>query len=51
MALANLLDNKVQGALVRSWVQNITEQDAPSSFFFGLEKKELSISFIIINKR
>lgn len=39
MALANLLDNKIQGALVRSWVQNITEMDAPSSFFFSLEKK------------
>uniref|UniRef100_A0A8P4KAC5 Reverse transcriptase domain-containing protein n=1 Tax=Dicentrarchus labrax TaxID=13489 RepID=A0A8P4KAC5_DICLA len=40
MALANLLDTKVQGALVRSRVQNITEMDAPSSFFFGLEKKQ-----------
>ncbi|KAI3367340.1 hypothetical protein L3Q82_008155 [Scortum barcoo] len=39
MALANLLDTKVQGALVRSHVQNITEMDAPSSFFFGMEKK------------
>lgn len=39
MALANLLDNKIQGALVRSRVQTITEMDAPSSFFFGLEKK------------
>ncbi|KAG7480242.1 hypothetical protein JOB18_046484 [Solea senegalensis] len=39
MALAKLLDTKVQGALVRSRVQNITEMDAPSSFFFGLEKK------------
>ncbi|KAI3364782.1 hypothetical protein L3Q82_000910 [Scortum barcoo] len=33
MALASLLDVKVQGALVRSRVQNITEMDAPSSFF------------------
>ncbi|KAK0147956.1 Transposon TX1 uncharacterized protein [Merluccius polli] len=40
MALANLLDTKVQGALVRSRIQNITEMDAPSSFFFGLEKKQ-----------
>ncbi|KAG7478859.1 hypothetical protein JOB18_010430 [Solea senegalensis] len=39
LALAKLLDTKVQGALVRSRVQNITEMDAPSSFFFGLEKK------------
>ncbi|KAI3355583.1 hypothetical protein L3Q82_018417, partial [Scortum barcoo] len=36
---ASLLDTKVQGALVRSCVQNITEMDAPSSFFFGMEKK------------
>ena len=40
MALANLLDTKVQSELVRSRVQNITEMDAPSSFFFGLEKKQ-----------
>ncbi len=40
MALANLLDTKVQGALVRSRVQNITEMDAPSNFFFGLEKRQ-----------
>lgn len=39
MALASLLDTRVQGALVRSRVQNITEMDAPSCFFFGLEKK------------
>ena len=39
MALTNLLDTKVQGALVRSWFQNIKEMDAPSSYFFGLEKR------------
>uniref|UniRef100_A0A3B5R4A8 Reverse transcriptase domain-containing protein n=1 Tax=Xiphophorus maculatus TaxID=8083 RepID=A0A3B5R4A8_XIPMA len=39
LVLANLLENKVQGALVRSRVQNIAEMDAPSSFFFGLERK------------
>uniref|UniRef100_A0A3Q2ZXK0 Reverse transcriptase domain-containing protein n=1 Tax=Kryptolebias marmoratus TaxID=37003 RepID=A0A3Q2ZXK0_KRYMA len=39
LALANLLENKVQGALVRSRVQNITEMDAPSSFFFSLERR------------
>ena len=39
MALANLLDTKVQGALVRSRVQNISAMDVPSNFFFGLEKK------------
>ncbi|KAJ3584784.1 hypothetical protein NHX12_015279, partial [Muraenolepis orangiensis] len=38
MALANLLDVKVQGALVRSQFLNINEMDAPTSFFFGLEK-------------
>ncbi|KAJ3601544.1 hypothetical protein NHX12_032512 [Muraenolepis orangiensis] len=39
MALANLLDVKVQGALVRSQFLNTNEMDAPTSFFFGLEKK------------
>ena len=39
LALVNLLDTKVHGALIRSRVQNISEMDAPSSFFFGLERK------------
>ncbi|TWW81732.1 Transposon TX1 uncharacterized 82 kDa protein ORF 1 [Takifugu flavidus] len=39
MALANLLDTKVQGALVRSRIQDIAEMDTPSTFFFGLERK------------
>ncbi|KAJ4941430.1 hypothetical protein JOQ06_011309 [Pogonophryne albipinna] len=39
IALANLLDVKVQGALVRSRFLNTNEMDAPTSFFFGLEKK------------
>uniref|UniRef100_A0AAQ4RMD0 Reverse transcriptase domain-containing protein n=1 Tax=Gasterosteus aculeatus aculeatus TaxID=481459 RepID=A0AAQ4RMD0_GASAC len=39
MALADLFNVKVQGALVRSRFQTITEMDTPSSFFFGLEKK------------
>ncbi|KAJ4933329.1 hypothetical protein JOQ06_030161, partial [Pogonophryne albipinna] len=39
MALANLLDVKGQGALVRSRFLNTNEMDAPTSFFFGLEKK------------
>ncbi|KAI3354586.1 hypothetical protein L3Q82_019090, partial [Scortum barcoo] len=39
LALANLLESKVQGALVRSRFQNIAEMDTPSSFFFGLERK------------
>lgn len=39
MALANLLENRVQGALIRSQFLDITEMDAPSNFFFRLEKK------------
>ena len=39
MALANLLGVKVQGALVRSRFQTIRDMDAPSAFFFSLEKK------------
>ncbi|TWW81692.1 Transposon TX1 uncharacterized 149 kDa protein ORF 2 [Takifugu flavidus] len=39
MALANLLDTKVQGALVRSRIQDIAEMDTPSTFFFGLDRK------------
>ncbi|TWW77606.1 Transposon TX1 uncharacterized 149 kDa protein ORF 2 [Takifugu flavidus] len=39
MVLASLLDSQVQGALVRSRIQDLTEMDAPSSFFCGLEKK------------
>lgn len=39
MALANLLDKKVQSVLVWSCIQNTTQIDAPSSFFFNLEKK------------
>ncbi|TWW77604.1 hypothetical protein D4764_12G0009940 [Takifugu flavidus] len=38
MALANLLGARAQGALVRSRIQNISEMDAPSSFF-GLKRK------------
>ena len=39
MALADLLESKVQGALVRSRFQNISDMDAPTSYFFSLEKK------------
>lgn len=39
MTLASLQNSKVQGALVRSRVQNITEMNAPASFFFGLEER------------
>lgn len=37
--LDNLLHMKVQGALVWSRYHNINDMDAPSSFFFSLEKK------------
>ncbi len=37
--LADLLGIKAQGALVRSRYQNLTQMDAPSKFFFSLEKK------------
>lgn len=39
MALANLLDTQVQGALVRSRIQDITQMDAPTGHFFGLERR------------
>ncbi|KAK0155419.1 Transposon TX1 uncharacterized protein [Merluccius polli] len=38
-AIANLLGVSAQGALVRSRFMNITQMDAPSRFFFGLERK------------
>ena len=38
-AIANLLGVAAQGALVRSRFMNITQMDAPSRFFFGLEQK------------
>jgi len=38
MALADLFEVKVQGALVRSRFKTIAEMDTPSSFF-GLERK------------
>lgn len=37
--LGDLLAVKVQGALVRSRFQNIDQMDAPTKFFFNLEKK------------
>lgn len=39
MVLANLLGVKAKGALVRSRYQNLTQMDAPSKFFFNLERK------------
>ena len=38
-ALRDLLGTKAQGALVRSRFQSATLMDAPSKFFFGLEKR------------
>lgn len=38
-SLVDLLDMKVQGALVRARFQGLTEVDKPTKFFFGLEKK------------
>ncbi|KAI3364562.1 hypothetical protein L3Q82_011348, partial [Scortum barcoo] len=38
-ALANLLGVTAHGALVRSRFLDISQMDAPSQFFFGLEKK------------
>ena len=38
-ALTDLLGTKAQGALVRSPFQSAALMDAPSKFFFGLEKK------------
>jgi len=37
--LVDLLGLRAQGALVRSRFQNVFEMDAPSKFFFNLEKK------------
>ncbi|TWW54634.1 hypothetical protein D4764_0192100 [Takifugu flavidus] len=52
MALASLLDSQVQGALVRSRIQDLTEMDAPSSFFFGLKKcTEPDNPFTVIEHR
>lgn len=39
LALSNLLGFSAQGALVRSRYQDIVKMDAPSHFFFGLERK------------
>ncbi len=45
-SLNNLLDLAAQGALVRSRFQNIELMDAPSKFFFNLEKKNGQKRFI-----
>ncbi len=37
--LADLLGHKAQGVLVRSRFQSIDQMDAPSKYFFSLEKK------------
>ncbi len=38
-SLSELLDLTIQGAFIRSRFQNIESMDAPSKFFFNLEKK------------
>ncbi|KAI7801458.1 pol-like protein [Triplophysa rosa] len=38
-ALVDLLGTRTQGAFVRSRFQMLTQMDAPSRFFFGLERK------------
>lgn len=45
-ALRDLLGTKVQGALVRSRFQSVALMDAPSKFFFGLEKKNGQSRFL-----
>ncbi len=37
--LSDLVGGKAQGALVRSRFQNIDQLDAPTKFFFNLEKR------------
>ncbi|KAL7842571.1 hypothetical protein SRHO_G00242600 [Serrasalmus rhombeus] len=44
--LADLLGITAQGALVRSRFRNVTELDAPSKFFFGLERKNRQKRFM-----
>uniref|UniRef100_A0A8C2FKM2 Reverse transcriptase domain-containing protein n=1 Tax=Cyprinus carpio TaxID=7962 RepID=A0A8C2FKM2_CYPCA len=44
--LADLLGHKVQGALVRSRFQSVDQMDAPSQYFFNLEKKNGQKRFI-----
>ncbi|KAK3535352.1 hypothetical protein QTP70_009669 [Hemibagrus guttatus] len=44
--LDELLDTTVQGVLVRSRFKSATEMDAPSKFFFSLEKKNGQKRFI-----
>ncbi|MGH0122266.1 UNVERIFIED_CONTAM: hypothetical protein FKN15_040593 [Acipenser sinensis] len=38
-SLAELLDSQVQGALVRSRFLKLSQMDAPTQYFFALEKK------------
>ncbi|KAI4888926.1 hypothetical protein NFI96_005927 [Prochilodus magdalenae] len=45
-ALGDLLGIRAQGALVRSRFQKLTQMDAPSRFFFSLERKNGQSRFI-----
>lgn len=49
--LAGLLGTRVQGALVRSRFQNISEMDAPSKFLFGLAAGQELRTFPAIRRR
>ncbi len=40
MELKSLLEERVKGALVRARISSIKEMDAPTTYFFGLERKE-----------
>jgi len=44
--LDNMLGIKAQGALIRSRHQNVTDMDAPTKFFFSLEKKNGQCRYI-----
>lgn len=45
-ALADLLGSRTQGAMVRCRFQKVTLMDAPTKFFFSLEKKQGQCKFM-----
>lgn len=47
--ISDLLGLKTQGALIRSHFQNSNEINAPSKFFFGLEKKNGSETGVLLS--
>lgn len=46
-ALASLFHKKAKGALIRARFALLREMDAPSSFFFNLEKKEIEKKWML----